>query len=95
METTTSETDLNDLTFKALIHNVNERKPTERDALILPVSTLPSYQNRLGNRDVQSPFTAYIEKGQAITDNGLDCYLSMPQNISYDNLKDSFILAFR
>jgi len=46
METATSETDLNDLTFKALIHNVNERKPTERqDALILPVSTLPSYQN--------------------------------------------------
>lgn len=75
METATSETDLNDLTFKALLHNVNEKKPTERqDALILPVSTLPSYQNRLGNRDVQSPFTACIEKGQAIKDNALDCY---------------------
>ena len=43
VETTTSERDLNidDLTFEALILNVNERMPTEsQDVLILPVSTL-------------------------------------------------------
>ena len=57
VETTTSERDLNidDLTFEALILNVNERIPTEsQDVLIVPVSTLSLYQNRFGNIDIQS-----------------------------------------
>ena len=69
VETTTSERDLNidDLTFEALILNVNERIPTEsQDVLIFPVSTLSSHQNRFGNIDIQSSFTACLEKGQEI-----------------------------
>ena len=75
VETTTSQRDLdvNDLTFETLILNVKERMPTEsQDVLILPVSTLSSYQNRFGNIDVQSSFTACLEKGQEIKDNVLE-----------------------
>ena len=69
VETTTSERDLNidDLTFEALVLNVNERIPTEsQDVLIVPVSTLSLYENRFGNIDIQSSFTACLEKGQEI-----------------------------
>ena len=77
VETATSERDLdiNDLTFETLTLNVNERMPTgSQDVLILPVSTLSSYQNRFGNIDVQSSFTACLKKGLEIKDNVLDFY---------------------
>ena len=67
VKTTTSD----DLTFEALILNDNEPMPTE-DVLILPVSTLSSYQNRFRNIDVQSSFTACLGKGREIKDNILD-----------------------
>lgn len=64
--------------------------PTEsQDVLILPVSTLSSYQNRFGNIDVQSSFTACLEKGQEIKDNVLDLYfLHAAENQLRENLKD-------
>ena len=47
MVTATSKTDLNDLTFKALIHNVNERKPTQRqDALIPAIISEQTWKQR-------------------------------------------------
>ena len=96
VETTTSERDLNvnDLTFEALILNVSERMPTKsQDVLILPVSTLSSYQNRFGNIDVQSSLTACLENGQEIKDNVLDFYfLHAAENHLRDNLKDSIYL---
>ena len=96
VETTTSERhlDVNDLTFETLILNVKERMPTEsQDVLVLPVSTLSSYQNRFGNIDVQSSFTACLEKGQEIKDNVLDFYfLNAAENQLRENLKDSVYL---
>ena len=98
LETTTSERDLNidDSTFEALILNVNERIPTEsQDVLIVPVSTLSLYQNRFGNIDIQSSFTACLEKGQEIKDNVLNFYLlHAAENRLRDNLKDSIYLQF-
>ena len=96
VETATSERDLdvNDLTFETLTLNVNERMPTEsQDVLILPVLTLSSYKNRFGNIDVQSSFTACLEKGQEIKDNVLDFYfLHAAENQLRENLKESIYL---
>ena len=49
---------IDDLTFEALVLNIKERKSAESDdVLILPVSTLLSYQNSFGSVDVHSCFT--------------------------------------
>ena len=89
VETTTSEKDLNvnDLTFEALILKANERKPDGSQAvLILPLSTLSSYQYRFGNIDVQSSFKACREKGLQIKDNVNDFHFLHAEKISYETI---------
>ena len=67
---------IDDLTFEALVLNIKERKPTESDdVLILPVSTLLSYQNSFGSVDVHSCFTVCLEEEQEVNDDVLDFYL--------------------
>lgn len=78
IEAATSERDLSiaDLTFEALILSITERKSAEgEDVLVLPVSTLLSYQTSFGNADVHSCFTACLEKDQEMNDEVLDFYL--------------------
>ena len=67
---------IEDLTFEALVLNIKERKSAESDdVLILPVSTLLSYQNNFGSVDVHSCFTVCLEKDQEVNDDVLDFYL--------------------
>lgn len=67
---------IDDLTFEALVLNIKERKPAESDdVLILPVSTLLSYQNSFGSVDVHSCFTVCLEEEQEVNDDVLDFYL--------------------
>lgn len=67
---------IDDLTFEALVLNIKERKSAESDdVLILPVSTLLSYQNNFGSVDVHSCFTVCLEKDQEVNDDVLDFYL--------------------
>ena len=67
---------IDDLTFEALILNIKERKSAESDdVLILPVSSLLSYQTSFGSVDVHSCFTVCLEKDQEMNDDVLDFYL--------------------
>jgi len=67
---------IDDLTFEALVLNIKEQKSAESDeVLILPVSTLLSYQTSFGSVDVHSCFTVCLEKDREVNDDILDFHL--------------------
>lgn len=67
---------IDDLTFEAFLLNIKERRSAESDdVLILPVSTLLSYQNSFGSVDVHSCFSVCLENDQEVNDDVLDFYL--------------------
>ena len=85
---------IDDLTFEALILNIKERKPAESDdVLILPVSTLLSYQNSFGSVDMHSCFRVCLEEEQEVNDDVLDFYLlHAPENRLHRDLKKMLYL---